>query len=166
MEIDNMTNRLSRNFIESSKLQIGVFAGLVKLSNFFSLFVSKLRLALNASSFLNHILGIVFGGPKKEMIGVHAQPNIALMTKKHTLWNFINKQLPGVSVSSMFSWISSVAIFISVKNAVAGSAFGAIPKPATVWAGFINFVNESLKCAFVFHCHPAIMPDDRVLINR
>ena len=147
---NNILNRSSGYSVKLGQLRVRVLAFGVKLADILCLLKRQFRLALQASSLFNHVLGIVFGGTKEDMGRVNAAPIIARMTKKHSLWNWTTHQFPCKSMRSMHSRIIT-AIFVSMKLAISRGSHGAVPVPTGTL--FIDLLDKPLDSAFTFHRH-------------
>lgn len=75
---------------------------LIKATNFKDLFIGIFRkwmsfafsIAYAMSSFLSHILHIITSCSYEKMFRIYASRIVALMTDKHSFWNFTKRQFP------------------------------------------------------------------------
>jgi hypothetical protein len=99
------------------------------------------------SIFGEHIKSIILSGSQEKVVRVNAKPNIALVANEKSFWNCTSKKFPGDPMSLMARRMIP-SFFVGAKLSIAGSGCGASPEPTSI--GFVNFVHESFKDAFVF----------------
>ncbi len=141
---NNTTYGSSTHFKPSGKFYpFSIFRD-IKTSNFFNKFIrqfvrwAEFSVAFRATSFINHITHIILMGPYEKMVWSYTRWVIALMTNKHSFWDWPIVHFPRNSmgrtdaISNLYSSIPS-SYFSSRPNPASRSFIDIFPKTNSNW---------------------------------